>query len=70
MSAPGIPQDGWWTDEEWADCLQESIKTFRRKARQYGIPMRRWGNVWLIHARDFYEALPTADDESVCEETT
>jgi len=63
MSVPGIPQDGWWTDEEWADCLQESIKTFRRKARQYGIPMRRWGNVWLINARDFYAALPEGEGE-------
>ncbi len=61
MSMHGIPQDGWWTDEEWADCLQETIKNFRKKARKYGVPYRRWGNTWLIHARDFYNALP-ADD--------
>lgn len=63
MSAPGIPQDGWWTDEEWADSLQESIKTFRKKARLYGVPVRRWGNVWLINARDFYNALPANEEE-------
>lgn len=62
MASHGMPQNGWWTDEEWAECLNESIRTFRKKARRYRVPIRRWGNLWIINAQDFYNAIPV--DES------
>jgi hypothetical protein len=58
MSAPGLPQTGWWTSEEWADALQEPQATFMRKLHRYDVPHKRWGNVFLIRAEDFYDAMP------------
>lgn len=64
MSTPGLPQSGWWTDEEWADVFGESVQQFRDRCRQHGIPYKAWKrNLYLVKAEDLFEHLPYTGDE-------
>lgn len=53
-----LPQDTWNTLTEWSLALGIQERTIQKWLRDYQIPHKRVGTVWLVYAPDFYKHAP------------